>query len=233
MANDQQVLGSSEAHENISDFDDKSDDKTVTPPNENNDNNEKVRADGKRELTEDDAYEILAYNWPTWKKWMYLCSVAIIQIAMNYNTSVYPNAVTPLVEEFGITEQKARTGQMIYLLFYSFGCELWAPWSEEFGRWPILQLSESLINIFILPAALANNFGSILASRALVCGLPSTRAIQSLICASVWSFHRRWQCYTRFDCRSLRARGPTVPSRLHRLVLLHWHKYWWCHWWPH
>jgi predicted MFS family arabinose efflux permease len=100
---------------------------------------------------------------------MYLCSVAIIQIAMNYNTSVYPNLITPLTEEFGITEQKARTGQMIYLLFYSFGCELWAPWSEEFGRWPILQLSETLINIFILPAALANNFGSILAGRALVC----------------------------------------------------------------
>ena len=142
MAHDQQVVRSPEA----TDSDDKSEGKTVTPPNETNENNdsnannEKVRADGKRELTEDDAYEILAYNWPTWKKWMYLSSVAVIQIAMNYNTSVYPNAVTPLVEEFGITEQKARTGQMIYLLFYSFGCELWAPWSEEFGRWPILQL---------------------------------------------------------------------------------------------
>jgi len=168
MANDQQVLGSTGG---ISDSDNKSEGKTVTPPNENaenNENNEKVRADGKRELTEEDAYEILAYNWPTWKKWMYLSSVAVIQIAMNYNTSVYPNLIGPLTEEFGITEQKARTGQMIYLLFYSFGCELWAPWSEEFGRWPILQLSETLINIFILPAALANNFGSILAGRALV-----------------------------------------------------------------
>lgn len=163
MANDQQVLGSSP---DLSD----SDGKTASPPNETNDHNEKsaVRADGKRELTEEDAYDHLAYCWPTWKKWMYLSSVATIQIAMNFNTSVYPNAVTPLTEEFGITDQKARTGQMIYLVFYSFGCELWAPWSEEFGRWPILQLSETLINIFILPAALANNFGSILAGRALV-----------------------------------------------------------------
>lgn len=167
MANDQQVLGGSDAHDNISD----SDDKTVTPPNEGVENNEEKsapRADGKRELTEDDAYEILAYNWSSTKKWTYLCSVALIQIAMNYNTSVYPNLIGPLTEEFGITEQKARVGQMIYLLFYSFGCELWAPWSEEFGRWPILQLSETLINIFLLPAALANNYGSILASRALV-----------------------------------------------------------------
>lgn len=146
-----------------------SDGATVTPPNGNSEK-ATARADGKRELLEEDAYELLAYNWPSWKKAMYLCSVATIQIAMNFNTSVYPNLITPLTEEFGITEQKARTGQMIYLVFYSFGCELWAPWSEEFGRWPILQLSETLINIFILPAALANSFGGILAGRALVSG---------------------------------------------------------------
>ena len=206
MARDQQVLRSPEASGNMTDSDDKSEGKTVTPPNETNENNShQVRADGKRELTEDDAYEILAYNWPTWKKWMYLSSVAIIQIAMNYNTSVYPNAVTPLVEEFGITEQKARTGQMIYLLFYSFGCELWAPWSEEFGRWPILQLSESLINIFILPAALANNFGSILASRALVCMPAFDRSTIMLTIPAVRSLHSWWQCHPWPDCRPLRA----------------------------
>lgn len=30
------------------------------------------RADGKRELTEDDCYDILAYSWPKWKKWGFL-----------------------------------------------------------------------------------------------------------------------------------------------------------------
>ena len=102
---------------------------------------------------------------------MYLASVAVIQIAMNYNTSVYPNVVTQLTEQFALDKQGARTGQMIYLVFYSFGCELWAPWSEEFGRWPILMLSEALICIWTLPQALATNFSSILAGRALVSAL--------------------------------------------------------------
>lgn len=149
----------------------KQDDSTPsTPPNgPSGEENEKVRADGKRELTEDDCYEVLAYSWPTWKKCMYLASVATIQIAMNYNTSVYPNVVTQLTNVFpGLDAQGARTGQMIYLVFYSFGCELWAPWSEEFGRWPILMLSEALICIWTLPQALAPNFSSILAGRALV-----------------------------------------------------------------
>lgn len=54
---------------------------------------------------------------------------------------------------------------MIYLVAYSFGCELWAPWSEEYGRWPILQLSCLLINIWQLPCALAKNYNTIIAGR--------------------------------------------------------------------
>lgn len=87
---------------------------------------------------------------------------------MNFNTSVFPNAVTPIADYFGVSEQAARVGQCVYLVMYSFGCELWAPWSEEFGRWPILQLSMFLINIWQLPAAFAPNFGSIIVARALV-----------------------------------------------------------------
>lgn len=131
------------------------------------------RADGKRELKEQDCYEILGYSWPRWKKWTYLAAVAFVQVSMNFNTSVYPAAVVPLTEHFHISEQHARTGQMAYLVTYSIGCELWAPWSEEFGRWPILQLSMFLINIWQLPAALAPNWGSLVVARALVCYLSS------------------------------------------------------------
>ena len=56
---------------------------------------------------------------------------------------------------------------MIFLILYAFGCELWAPWSEELGRWPILQLSLFLVNIWQILAGLAPNFGSLLVARAL------------------------------------------------------------------
>ncbi|KOC16839.1 MFS multidrug transporter [Aspergillus flavus AF70] len=125
------------------------------------------RSDGKRELKEKDCYQILGYSWPRWKKWTYLAAVAFVQVSMNFNTSVYPAAVKPLSEAFNISEQHARTGQMAYLVTYSIGCELWAPWSEEFGRWPILQLSMFLINIWQILAALAPNWGSMVVARAL------------------------------------------------------------------
>lgn len=133
-----------------------------------NANGEKGGVAEKRELREDECYEKLGYCWPKWKKWTYLVAVACVQVSMNFNTSVYPSAVPQLSEEFNISHQHARVGQMIYLVTYSVGCELWAPWSEEFGRWPILQLSMFLINIWQIPAALAQNWGTIIVARGLV-----------------------------------------------------------------
>lgn len=129
---------------------------------------EATRPDGKRELKEHECYEKLGYCWPRWKKWTYLAAVAFVQVSMNFNTSVFPNAVKPLSKHFDISEQHARVGQMIYLVTYSVGCELWAPWSEEFGRWPILQLSMLLINVWQILAALAPNWGSLIVARGLV-----------------------------------------------------------------
>lgn len=139
----------------------------LTPPTEKHE--DLIPSTEKRELKEEDAYDVLGYCWPRWKKWSYLAAVAFVQVSMNFNTSVYPNAVKPLAAAFDISEQHARTGQMAYLVTYSIGCELWAPWSEEFGRWPILQLSMFLINIWQIPAGLAPNWGTIVVARALVC----------------------------------------------------------------
>ncbi|CAD0109990.1 unnamed protein product [Aureobasidium uvarum] len=118
-------------------------------------------------LTEDDCYEELGFCFPTWKKWMILSVIFIVQVSMNFNTSLYSNAITGMTEEFNISAQAARCGAMIFLVLYAFGCELWAPWSEELGRWPILQLSLFLVNIWQLPVALAHNFGTVMAGRAL------------------------------------------------------------------
>lgn len=86
---------------------------------------------------------------------------------MNFNTGIYNNAVTGLTEEFQISAQAARVGSAVFLIAYAFGSELWAPWSEEFGRWPIMQISLFLVNIWQLPCALAPNYGSVIVARVL------------------------------------------------------------------
>jgi MFS family permease len=98
---------------------------------------------------------------------MILSVIFLVQVSMNFNTSLYSNAIDGISAEFNVSTQAARCGAMIFLVLYAFGCELWAPWSEELGRKPILQASLFLVNIWQLSVALAPNFASILAGRAL------------------------------------------------------------------
>ena len=121
----------------------------------------------KVEITEEDCYDELGYAYPSWKKWMILSVIFIVQVSMNFNTSLYSNAVVGISEEFHISEQAARCGAMIFLVTYAFGCELWAPWSEEIGRKPILQASLLLVNIWQIPVGIAPNFATIMVGRAL------------------------------------------------------------------
>ncbi|KAL4793313.1 major facilitator superfamily domain-containing protein [Aspergillus venezuelensis] len=121
----------------------------------------------KVELNEDDCYNELGYAFPSWKKWMIISIIFLVQVSMNFNTSLYSNALSGISEEYGVSMQAARCGAMIFLVLYAFGCELWAPWSEELGRKPILQASLFLVNIWQLPVALAPNFASIMVGRAL------------------------------------------------------------------
>ncbi|KXJ94903.1 major facilitator superfamily domain-containing protein [Microdochium bolleyi] len=125
----------------------------------------KAQRDGKREITEEECEDELGFAYPSWKKWYILTVIFLVQTSMNFNTSLYSNGIAGIAEEFHVSEQAARVGAAIFLVAYGFGCELWAPWSEEFGRKPILQASLFLVNLFTLPVALAPNFGCLLAGR--------------------------------------------------------------------
>jgi len=57
----------------------------------------------------------------TWRQWMLLSSIFAVQMSMNFNTSVFPNAVPLISEEYGVSEQAARVCQMIFLVLYAFG----------------------------------------------------------------------------------------------------------------
>lgn len=174
-------------------------------------------SDGKRIITEYECDLVTGHNWPTWKKWMLLSSIFAVQVSMNFNTSVYPSAVPALAEYWQISEQGARVGQMIFLILYAFGCELWAPWSEEFGRWPILQydvlstiddcqradtdyrISLFLVNMWQLPAALAPNWASVVVARALVGHIRIDLEIAELTLAG-WSLLGWRLCHYWYGC---------------------------------
>ncbi|KAI0538412.1 major facilitator superfamily domain-containing protein [Xylaria digitata] len=112
--------------------------------------------------------EVLALDFPTWKKWMILSVIFLVQTSMNFNTSLYANGQAGMAKAFNVSHQKTVTGAAIFLITYAFGCELWAPWSEELGRKFVLQGSLFLVNICCIPVGLAspNGMTSIIVGRA-------------------------------------------------------------------
>ncbi|KAJ6162641.1 hypothetical protein N7497_002620 [Penicillium chrysogenum] len=126
-----------------------------------------VDGQDREELKEWECYDKLGYSFSWWKKWGILSVIFAVQTSMNFNASFYASSITLYAAHFSISEQAARVGQMAFLVSYAFGCEFWAPFSEEFGRWPIMQLSLLFVNIWQLPCALAPNFGTIIIGRIL------------------------------------------------------------------
>jgi hypothetical protein len=42
----------------------------------------------------------------------------MVQVSMNYNASVYGNAVAPLMDKYNINHEKAVLGQAVFLIAY-------------------------------------------------------------------------------------------------------------------
>lgn len=145
-----------------------------------------LHQDGRRELLEEECYDKLGFNYPWIKKWWIISVVFLVQLSMNFNASVYASGAEQIMERYHVSEAAARCGQMIFLVAYGFGCELWAPWSEEYGRWPVMQLSLLFVNIWQIPAALSPNIGGLIAARFLG-GLSSAGGSVTLgMCADMW-----------------------------------------------
>lgn len=68
----------------------------------------KQTEDGRYVLQDSDAWNILGYSFPTWRKWQILCVVFLIQISINLNASIYSHAVEGISEEYHISSESAH-----------------------------------------------------------------------------------------------------------------------------
>lgn len=75
-----------------------------------------ARADGKIILHERDVYDQLGFSFSTAKKWWILFVVFLIQMSMNFNSSVISNALPGVEEEFNVGPYAARNLQGLFLI---------------------------------------------------------------------------------------------------------------------
>lgn len=178
----------------------------------------------KTVLTEQSAPNCLGFAWPERSKWLILTVIFVVQVSMNFNASIYANDIVHITERFDVSAQAARVGQCVFLIAYAFGCELWAPWSEEIGRWPILQTSLLFVNIWQIPAALAPNFATLVVARFLG-GLSSAGGSVTLgIVADMWRPDQQQFAvgYIVFSSVSGSVVGPIVGGLMQQYLDYSW-----------
>ncbi|KAF2434737.1 major facilitator superfamily protein [Tothia fuscella] len=142
-------------------------------------------------LRESDVEPKLGFSFSSRRKWWIIFVIFLVQTSMNFNASVYGNAVHPIMNKYKVSQMVAVAGQGVFLIAYAFGCELWAPWSEEKGRWWVLQMSLGLVNLWQIPCALAPWFPMVVVFRALG-GLSSAGGSVTLgMVADMWHPHEQ------------------------------------------
>lgn len=110
---------------------------------------------------------------------------------MNMNGSLYANAQSSMADHFDVDIQKTTYGNMAFLISYAFGCELWAPWSEELGRkWP-MQASLTLVTLITALIPRSPNFATVLILRILT-GLATAGGSLTLgVAADMYKSHQQ------------------------------------------
>ena len=166
----------------------------------------------------------LASNLPESKKWITLFIVWLVQISMNFNTSLYSNAIPGISKQFNVNENIARWGAASFLITYAFGCELWAPWSEELGRYWVLEASLGLVNVLQFGVVFAKNIGMVLAFRSLG-GLSTAGGSITLgMVADMWDkeHHQAPVAFVVFASVGGSVLGPIVGGLIEQLASWKW-----------
>ncbi|KAK7744438.1 hypothetical protein SLS62_010163 [Diatrype stigma] len=179
--------------------------------------------------TDPDVKEQLAFSLPFRTKWAYLAIIFLVQVSMNFNTTLYSNGLRGISGEFGVSEGDARWGAAAFLIAYAFGCELWAPWSEEYGRWIILQMSLGLVNVFGILVALAPSFKAVIIGRIFGGLMTAGGSVTLAVIADLFHHDDPWFQYaTLFIVASSvggSILGPLVGAPIE--MYLNWR---WCMW---
>lgn len=127
-------------------------------------------------------------DWPATRKWTLMGTIAIPLFLMPLSSTITTPTVNAIAEEFHTTS--SITGPLalsLFLLMYSMGPILLGPFSELYGRWPVLQVGSLFYLAFNLGAGFSTSMTQLLIFRL----LSGTGASASLAVSSGSVFQRQ------------------------------------------
>ena len=99
------------------------------------------------------------------RKWLITFIVAVSSFCVTCNSSIYTTIYDQIVPRFHTTRLGATAGLTTFVGGLMIGPMILAPLSEFYGRRPIYLASFSMVFIWIIPCAVAQNLATILVTR--------------------------------------------------------------------
>ncbi|VDC00305.1 unnamed protein product [Peniophora sp. CBMAI 1063] len=106
-------------------------------------------------------------NWSSAKKVWVLFQTCYLTFAVYIGSSIYTGGIKDVEAQFNVSQVAATLGLTMFVLGYGAGPMFFAPLSElpQIGRLPIYMGTLVAFVLFLIPTALATNFGMLLAFR--------------------------------------------------------------------
>ncbi|ODQ83137.1 hypothetical protein BABINDRAFT_159588 [Babjeviella inositovora NRRL Y-12698] len=126
------------------------------------------------------------------KKWYYTIVLGLVCFTVAFGSAVVTGDIAGPAKEFNVSVEVVILTVTLFVLGFGFGPLVFAPLSEELGRYPIYGVTLFLAVIFVIPCALAKNIGTLL-----VCRLIDGLAFSAPMCliggslADIWPAEKR------------------------------------------
>lgn len=106
-------------------------------------------------------------NWSQKKKWFLTCSLGIVCFMVAFASAVVTGDMEGPMKRFGVSMEVVILTITLFVLGFGVGPLVFAPFSEEWGRQIIYNVTLGIAVIFIIPCAVAKNIGTLLVFRLL------------------------------------------------------------------
>ncbi|KAI7341506.1 MFS general substrate transporter [Hortaea werneckii] len=154
-------------------------------------------------------------NWPLWRKYCVLLTMALYGFVANFAASIVAPAIPIMMFQMApphsppVSTSKLTKLVAVNVLMMGVSNIFWVPLANTFGRRPVLITSMLLATVFSIWAGVADSFGSLLAARVMQgLGYAPADTIAPDVAAEVFFIHERGRAIAIYTL--LLALGPTV-----------------------
>ncbi|CDK29494.1 unnamed protein product [Kuraishia capsulata CBS 1993] len=131
-------------------------------------------------------------NWSFRRKMLCMFCLILYNLAIGIPASAIYSVLTPIIENTNLTLSNLNNGTGVMFLFFGWGCLLWQPMAQQYGKRPVYIFSVFVYIFLMVWAPYTTSSGEWIASKLLqgFFGAPA-ESLGEITIADIWFEHER------------------------------------------